>query len=78
MLLLYLAFISAAAYSVWAILLKHNPVSRVSVFGFLNPVCGVLISAAVLHESDQINALFLLSLLLVCTGIVVVNAASDS
>lgn len=78
LLLLYLAFISAAAYSVWAILLKHNPVSRVSVFGFLNPVCGVLISAAVLHESDQINALFLLSLLLVCTGIVVVNAASDS
>lgn len=73
LLMLYLGFISAAAYSVWAILLKHNPVSRVAVFGFLNPVCGVVISAAVLHESSQINLSFVLALLLVCIGIVTVN-----
>ena len=79
LLLIYLAFISAAAYSIWAVLLKHNPVSKVSVFGFLNPLCGVLISAAVLRESNQITLLFLLSLLLVCAGIVIVNAnAHDS
>ena len=75
LLLLYLSFISAAAYSVWAILLKHNPVSRVAVFGFLNPVCGVLISALVLHEGSQINLSFVLALLLVCTGIITVNYA---
>ena len=72
-LLLYLAFISAAAYSVWALLLKHNPVSRVAVFGFLNPVCGVIISAVVLHEAKQIDLSFLAALLLVCAGIVTVN-----
>ena len=73
LLMLYLSFVSAAAYSVWAILLKHNPVSRVAVFGFLNPVCGVMISALVLHESAQINLRFVLALLLVCAGIITVN-----
>lgn len=73
LLMLYLSFISAAAYSVWAILLKHNPVSRVSVFGFLNPVCGVAISALVLHERSQINLSFVFALLLVCAGIITVN-----
>ena len=73
LLLLYLAFVSAAAYSVWATLLKANPVSRVAVFGFLNPVCGVVISALVLREFGQINAAFLLALMLVCTGIIIVN-----
>lgn len=76
-LLLYLAFISAAAYSIWAILLKHNPVSKVSVFGFLNPICGVVISAVILHESGQITPMFLISLLLVCAGIITVNSASN-
>ena len=35
-LLLYLAFISAVAYTLWGVLLKYNPVSRVTVFGFMN------------------------------------------
>ncbi len=71
--LMYLAFVSAAAYSLWAVLLKYNPVSKVSVFGFLNPVCGVVISAAVLNETEQINASFIAAMLLVCIGIVIVN-----
>ena len=71
--ILYLAFVSAAAYSIWAVLLKHNPVSKVSVFGFLNPVCGVAISAVVLNETEQLNAGFILALILVCIGIVTVN-----
>ena len=45
-------------YSVWALLLKHNPVSRVAVFSFLNPVCGVVISAIVLHEGKQIDRFY--------------------
>ena len=75
LLMLYLSFVSAAAYSVWAILLKYNPVSRVAVFGFLNPVCGVVLSALVLHEGSQINLSFMLALLLVCIGIITVNYA---
>lgn len=74
-LLLYLAFISAAAYSVWAMLLKANPVSKVAVFGFTNPMFGVLLSAILLHEWDQINGSFVIALVLVCAGIITVNLA---
>ena len=73
-LLLYMAFISAVAYSLWAILLKYNPVSRVTVFGFMNPVFGVILSALLLHENGQAFSLRgLTSLILVCVGIYIVN-----
>jgi drug/metabolite transporter (DMT)-like permease len=71
--LLYLAFVSAAAYSLWSILLKHNPVSRVAVFGFMNPVFGVLLSALLLQEADSVHLTALGALLLVCVGIYMVN-----
>lgn len=71
--LLYLAFVSAAAYSLWANLLKHNPVSRVTVFGFLNPMCGVIISSIVLHEHNAFGLAGFSALLLVCAGILIVN-----
>lgn len=72
--LLWLAFVSAAAYSLWAVLLKHNPVSRVAVFGFLNPVCGVILSALLLDEAGQAFSLrSLFALILVCGGIFIVN-----
>ena len=75
LLLLYLAFISAAAYTLWGLLLKHNPVSKVSVLGFMNPVFGVLLSALVLGESQEaFSAKNLVSLILVCIGIYTVNA----
>lgn len=77
LLLLYMAFISAAAYTVWGILLKYNPISRVSVFGFSNPVFGVLLSALLLQESSQaFSVRGLIALLLVCCGIVVVNRSA--
>ena len=73
-LLVYLAMVSAVAYSLWGMLLKYNPVSRVTVFGFMNPVFGVLLSALLLGETDQASGMLgLLSLLLVSVGIYVVN-----
>ena len=67
--------VSAVAYSLWGILLKYNPVSRVTVFGFMNPVFGVLLSALLLGETDQASGILgLLSLLLVSVGIYVVNS----
>ena len=73
-LLLYMGLISAVAYSVWGILLKYNPVSRVTIFNFLTPLFGVLLSAIFLGEIDQALQLNkLLALLLVCAGIYVVN-----
>ncbi len=71
--LLYLAFISAAAYTLWGILLKYNPVSKVAVFGFMNPVFGVILSALLLNEGSQIGISSLLALILVCSGIYIVN-----
>lgn len=74
LLLLYLGFLSAMAYALWGILLKYNPVSRVAIYGFTNPVIGVLLSALLLGEGGQaFSAKNLLALLLVCMGIIVVN-----
>ena len=53
LMLIYLAFLSAVAYSLWGILLKYNPVSKVTIYGFMNPVIGVLLSAILLGEGEQ-------------------------
>lgn len=72
--LVYLAMVSAVAYSLWGILLKYNPVSRVTVFGFMNPVFGVILSAVLLDEGKQaLGGKSILALVLVCIGIYVVN-----
>lgn len=76
--LLYLALISAVAYSLWGILLKYNPVSRVAVFGFMNPVFGVILSAIWLQETDAIGIRSILALILVCIGIYVVNRQTST
>ena len=76
-LLLYMAMISAVAYTLWGILMKHNPVSRVSIFNFMTPLFGVLLSAIFLNEVEQalqINKL--LALILVSLGIFIVNRKS--
>lgn len=70
--LLYLAFISAMAYSLWALLLTYNPISKVAVMGFLNPVFGVILSAIILNEGNIINYRSLVALVLVCVGIFIV------
>jgi drug/metabolite transporter (DMT)-like permease len=72
--LLYMGFISAGAYTLWGVLLKYNPVSRVSVFGFINPIMGVLLSALFLGEQGEaFSVISALSLLLVSIGIITVN-----
>lgn len=74
LLLFYLAFVSAAAYTLWGILLKYNPISKVAVYGFMTPVCGVILSAVMLKEQDQATGFIsVISLILVCIGIYIVN-----
>ena len=73
--LIYLGFVSAGAYTLWGILLKNNPVSRVSILGFMNPVMGVLISAVLLHEGNEaFSWKGLAALALVSVGIIIVNS----
>jgi len=76
--LLYLAMVSAVAYSLWSILLTYNPVSKVAVFGFMNPVIGFLLSAILLKESEALNLTAVVSLGLVCLGIYIVNHAKQA
>lgn len=72
--LLYLAFLSACAFTLQGFLLKYNPVSKVAVFKSANPLFGAVFSAIVLSESKQLfNWFTLAALALVCTGIFVIN-----
>ncbi|UHA75864.1 DMT family transporter [Paenibacillus sp. 481] len=73
-LLTYLAFLSAAGFSLWNLVMKYNRVSTVSMFLFLIPVFGVLLSAWLLDEVW--NVWTFVALFLVVAGIVVVNRAS--
>lgn len=70
----YLAFLSAAAYSVWGLLLRYNPVSSVAVFGFLNPIIGVVLSALLLREQQSASWVqCIAALALVSAGIITIN-----
>ncbi|MFT3734038.1 MAG: DMT family transporter [Rhodocyclaceae bacterium] len=67
-LLAYLALLSSAAFSLWSLLLKYNSVGKVTIFNFLVPIFGALLSAAFLDES-VLEWKNLVALLLVCGGI---------
>ena len=72
--LLYLAFICGAGYVIWALLMKNNPVSRIAIFGFVNPVVNVLLSA-LLNGEPLFRWQYLGALVFVCVGIWLVNKA---
>ncbi len=71
-LLIYLALLSAVAFVLWTLLLKYHPVGKISVYNFLTPIFGALLSAVILGE-ELWNLKNLGALLLVCTGIFIVN-----
>ena len=73
-LMAYLGFVSAAAYTLWSLLLQRHPVSRIMVFSFLNPVFGVFLSALLLDEGKILDLpRCLLAMALVCLGVWIVN-----
>jgi len=67
-LLAYTVLLSSVAFALWTILLKYNRVGMVSVFNFLIPIFGAILSAIFLGESifEWKN---LVALALVCSGI---------
>ena len=75
--LIYLAFISTFAYSLWTILLKYNEVSKVSIYGFLNPVFGVILSALILGETNEIGLNYIIALVIISIGITIVNKKTE-
>lgn len=68
LLLVYLALLSSAAFSLWSLLLKHNRVSQITVFNFTVPIFGAVLSAIFLGEV-LLEWKNLLALVLVCCGI---------
>ncbi len=73
--LTYLSFLSAIAYAVWGVLLKHNPVSKVTIYSFMTPVMGVILSNLMLTEQNGVSTLnLIITLVFVCTGIIILNS----
>lgn len=70
--LLWLAFVSAAAFSLWTALLKFHDASRISVFNLLVPVFGTVLSGLMLGE-NVFRIETLISLILISLGIAFVN-----
>lgn len=71
--LVYLGFVSAVAYSLWGILLKYNEVSVVTVFSFMTPIFGVILSAILLGETGSLGIPSMAALGLISLGIYIVN-----
>ena len=72
--LIYLSFLSAIAYALWGMLLKFNPVSKVTIFSFMTPVFGVLLTKLMLPEESTVKLVnLLISLVLVCLGVFMLN-----
>ena len=70
--LLWLAFVSAAAFAIWTALLKHHHASRICVFNLLVPVFGTLLSGIMLGES-VFGIEMIVSVVLICAGIFISN-----
>ena len=72
--LLYLSALSAVAYALWGMLLKFNPVSKVTIFSFMTPVFGTVLSLIFLSEDTKVSYLNLaITLVLVAGGIFLIN-----
>lgn len=75
LLLAYLAALSATAFALWALLLKHNPVGSIAIFNCAIPIFGVLLAGLFLGESifEWKN---LAALMLVSAGIWLVTGSA--
>lgn len=78
--LIYLAFLSAIAYSLWGMLLKFNPVSKVTVFSFTTPIFGTVLSLLILtSEKPNVGVVnIIITLALVSFGILLLNYQKQS
>lgn len=76
-LLFYLVLLSSAAFGLWTILLKYNRVGMVTIFNFLVPIFGAILSAIFLGESI-LEWKNVVALALVCSGIWLVTRESSA
>ena len=73
LIVLYLAFVSAAAFTLWTALLVLHEAGQILVFNMLIPVTGAIWSFFILGERQIFEPLYLVSILLTAAGIILVN-----
>lgn len=71
-LLIYAGLLSSIAFALWYSLLKYNKAGEISIYKFVTPVAGTILSAIFIPNED-LTVLILGSLALVAIGIVSIN-----
>lgn len=71
-LLLYSALLSAVAFALWYSLLKYQAAGKISMYKFIIPVSGVLLSA-IFITGETLNVMIIGAIVMVAAGIIVVN-----
>jgi drug/metabolite transporter (DMT)-like permease len=72
LLLGYMAFLSAVAFTIWTQLLKYNPASEITIYNLFIPVFGTILSGIFLRE-HIFTILNVISIVCVSLGIIFVN-----
>ncbi len=71
-LLVYSAFLSATAFALWYSLLKYHQAGRISMYKFITPVSGVLLSAMFI-PGESLTWMLVVAFVMVAFGIIIVN-----
>ncbi|MFF2877777.1 DMT family transporter [Gottfriedia sp. NPDC057991] len=69
--LVYLSVLSSVGFILWNNVMKYNQVGKVSMYLFLVPVFGVILSSIMLNE--VLSYLVFIGLIMVTSGIIIVN-----
>jgi len=72
LLLVYSAFLSATAFSLWYAILKYNKAGEISVYKFMTPVSGAILSALFI-PGERLTLNMFMALGLVSLGVIIVN-----
>nr|WP_272916310.1 DMT family transporter [Virgibacillus halodenitrificans] len=68
----YSAFLSAAAFALWYSILKFNKAGEISMFKFITPVSGAILSAMFI-PGEHLNGFIIGAMALIAIGIIAVN-----
>jgi drug/metabolite transporter (DMT)-like permease len=71
-LLIYAALLSAVAFALWYSILKYNKAGEISIYRFIIPVSGAVLSAMFIL-GETLNSYVLVAIVLVAAGIISVN-----
>lgn len=71
-LFIYSAILSAVAFALWYSLLKYNKAGEISIYKFMIPVSGTILSAMFI-PGEQVSLFVIASLLFVAVGFMAIN-----